>query len=60
MLIHAQVDRFLPYWHDTIAPQVKAGERVIIVAHGNSLRALVKYLDNISDEEIGNSNVLHE
>jgi 2,3-bisphosphoglycerate-dependent phosphoglycerate mutase len=46
------VARFLPFWHETIAPQVKAGKRVIIAAHGNSLRALVKYLDNISDEEI--------
>ncbi len=46
------VIRFLPYWHDTIAPAVKSGTRVIIAAHGNSLRALVKYLDNVSDEEI--------
>ena len=46
------VARFLPYWHETIAPAVKAGKNVIIVAHGNSLRALVKYLDNVSDEEI--------
>jgi 2,3-bisphosphoglycerate-dependent phosphoglycerate mutase len=46
------VDRFLPYWHATIAPQVKAGKRVIITAHGNSLRALVKYLDNVGDQEI--------
>lgn len=46
------VARFLPYWHETIAPAVKAGKKVIIVAHGNSLRALVKYLDNVSDEEI--------
>src|SRR5262249_2850436 len=41
------VARFLPYWHETIAPAVKAGQRVIIAAHGNSLRALVKNLDNI-------------
>mgnify|MGYP001042384915 CR=1 FL=1 len=46
------VERMLPYWHETIAPQVRTGKRVIIAAHGNSLRALVKYLDKISDEEI--------
>jgi 2,3-bisphosphoglycerate-dependent phosphoglycerate mutase len=46
------VARFLPYWHEQIAPVVKAGRRVIIAAHGNSLRALVKYLDHISDEDI--------
>ena len=46
------VDRFLPYWHETIAPAVKSGRRVIIAAHGNSLRALVKYLDNIPDDKI--------
>jgi len=51
------VDRFLPYWHGTIAPAVKAGSRVIIAAHGNSLRALVKYLDNIPDEEIVGLNI---
>jgi 2,3-bisphosphoglycerate-dependent phosphoglycerate mutase len=51
------VERMLPYWHDTIAPQVKAGKRVIVVAHGNSLRALVKYLDNVSDEEIPELNI---
>jgi 2,3-bisphosphoglycerate-dependent phosphoglycerate mutase len=51
------VARFLPYWHDTIAPVVKEGARVIIAAHGNSLRALVKYLDNISDEEIVELNI---
>jgi len=44
--------RFLPYWHETIAPAVKTGKRAIIAAHGNSLRALVKYLDNISDKDI--------
>ena len=43
------VARMLPYWHITIAPVVAAGQRVLIAAHGNSLRALVKYLDNISD-----------
>ncbi|MDD5205795.1 MAG: 2,3-diphosphoglycerate-dependent phosphoglycerate mutase [Desulfobacterales bacterium] len=51
------VERFLPYWHDTIAPAVKEGKRVLIAAHGNSLRALIKYLDNISDEEIVGLNV---
>ena len=51
------VARFLPYWNATIAPQVQAGKSVIIAAHGNSLRALVKYLDNISDEDILNCNI---
>lgn len=51
------VARFLPYWHETIAPQIKDGQRVIITAHGNSLRALVKYLDNISDEDIVGLNI---
>ena len=51
------VARFLPYWHDTIAPAIKAGRRVIIAAHGNSLRALVKYLDGLSDEEIVERNI---
>jgi 2,3-bisphosphoglycerate-dependent phosphoglycerate mutase len=46
------VARFLPYWHQTIVPTIRAGKKVVIAAHGNSLRALVKYLDNISDEEI--------
>jgi len=51
------VARFLPYWHDTIAPSVLSGKRVIIAAHGNSLRALVKYLDNVSDEQIVGLNI---
>ena len=51
------VERFLPYWHETIAPVVKAGQRVLIAAHGNSLRALVKYLDNVSDEDIVSLNI---
>ncbi len=51
------VARFLPYWHDTIAPMVKTGKKVLIAAHGNSLRALVKYLDNVSDEEIVGLNI---
>ena len=51
------VDRFLPYWHDTIAPAIRAGNRVVIAAHGNSLRALVKYLDGISDQDIVELNI---
>ena len=51
------VARFLPYWHETIAPMVKSGKRVIIAAHGNSLRALVKYLDNVSEEAIIKLNI---
>lgn len=51
------VDRFLPYWHKTIAPVIKSGKRVVIAAHGNSLRALVKYLDNISDVDITELNI---
>ncbi|MBI4846497.1 MAG: 2,3-diphosphoglycerate-dependent phosphoglycerate mutase [Candidatus Omnitrophica bacterium] len=51
------VERFLPYWHKTIAPSLKLGEKIIIAAHGNSLRALVKYLDNINDENIVNLNI---
>ena len=51
------VARFLPYWHETIAPAVKSGKRVIVAAHGNSLRALVKYLDNVSDAEIIGLNI---
>jgi 2,3-bisphosphoglycerate-dependent phosphoglycerate mutase len=50
-------NRTLPYWHETIVPSIKAGNRVIISAHGNSLRALVKYLDNISDEDILTLNI---
>ena len=51
------VDRFLPYWHDTIAPAIKTGKKAIIAAHGNSLRALVKYLDNVSEAEITELNI---
>jgi 2,3-bisphosphoglycerate-dependent phosphoglycerate mutase len=51
------VNRMLPYWHNTIAPSVKAGQRVLVAAHGNSLRALVKYLDNIGDQEIVSLNI---
>jgi 2,3-bisphosphoglycerate-dependent phosphoglycerate mutase len=51
------VERFLPYWHETIAPTIKSGKRVLIAAHGNSLRALVKYLDNMPDDEIVKLNI---
>ena len=51
------VARVLPYWHDTLAPAIRAGQRVLVVAHGNSLRALIKYLDNISDEAIVELNI---
>jgi 2,3-bisphosphoglycerate-dependent phosphoglycerate mutase len=51
------VARFLPLWHETIAPSIVRGDRVLIAAHGNSLRALVKYLDNISEQEIVELNI---
>jgi 2,3-bisphosphoglycerate-dependent phosphoglycerate mutase len=51
------VARFLPMWHETIAPVIKSGQKVLIAAHGNSLRALIKYLDNVSDEAIVEMNV---
>ena len=51
------MERFLPYWHEAIAPSIRSGKRVLIAAHGNSLRALVKYLDNISDEQIVELNI---
>jgi 2,3-bisphosphoglycerate-dependent phosphoglycerate mutase len=51
------VARFLPYWHETIAPAIRSGRRVLIAAHGNSLRALVKYLDDISESEIVELNI---
>jgi 2,3-bisphosphoglycerate-dependent phosphoglycerate mutase len=51
------VARFVPYWENTIAPEVKKGKKVIIAAHGNSLRALVKYLDNVSDKDILELNI---
>ena len=51
------VARFLPYWHGTIVPDLQAGKRVLIAAHGNSLRALVKHLDGVSDEEIVGLNI---
>jgi 2,3-bisphosphoglycerate-dependent phosphoglycerate mutase len=51
------VDRFLPYWESDIAPAIRRGERVLIAAHGNSLRALVKHLDGISDDAIAELNI---
>lgn len=51
------IDRFLPYWHGTIVPDLKSGKRVVIAAHGNSLRALVKHLDQVSDDEIVGMNI---
>ena len=51
------VGRFLPYWHEVLAPAVKSGQKAIIAAHGNSLRALVKYLDNISEDAVVNLNI---
>ncbi len=51
------IDRVIPYWNDVIKPRVASGERVIIAAHGNSLRALVKYLDNLNEEEILELNI---
>jgi 2,3-bisphosphoglycerate-dependent phosphoglycerate mutase len=51
------VARFLPYWHETIAPAVKSGQKVLIAAHGNSLRALVKYLDDVSEQDIVELNI---
>jgi 2,3-bisphosphoglycerate-dependent phosphoglycerate mutase len=51
------IDRFLPYWHDAIAPAIKSGSRVLVTAHGNSLRALVKYLDNLSNDAIVELNI---
>ncbi|MBN2149247.1 MAG: 2,3-diphosphoglycerate-dependent phosphoglycerate mutase [Anaerolineales bacterium] len=51
------INRMMPYWHSTLAPVVSSGKRVLIAAHGNSLRALVKYLDNISDADIVGLNI---
>jgi 2,3-bisphosphoglycerate-dependent phosphoglycerate mutase len=51
------VQRFLPYWFETIAPTIRSGKRVIIAAHGNSLRALVKYLDDVSEKDIVELNI---
>ncbi len=46
------VERALPYWHDSIVPAIRSGQKVLIAAHGNSLRALIKYLDKVPDHEI--------
>src|SRR5574337_814944 len=51
------LERVLPYWHSTLAPTIKSGKRVLLVAHGNSIRALVKYLDNISEADITELNI---
>jgi len=51
------VARVMPYWHEVLAPTIKSGKRVLVAAHGNSLRALVKYLDGISDEAIASLNI---
>lgn len=51
------IERVLPYWHEILAPTIKSGKRVLISAHGNSLRALVKYLDKVPDEEIIKLNI---
>jgi 2,3-bisphosphoglycerate-dependent phosphoglycerate mutase len=51
------VARFLPYWHEAIAPTIASGQRVLVAAHGNSLRALLKYLDGISDQDIVELNI---
>jgi len=55
--LESTVKRFLPYWQQTIVPVIKSGKKVVIAAHGNSLRALVKHLDNISEEEIISLNI---
>ncbi|MFA7576799.1 MAG: 2,3-diphosphoglycerate-dependent phosphoglycerate mutase [Candidatus Muiribacteriota bacterium] len=51
------LDRVIPYWNEKIAPDIKSGKKLLITAHGNSLRALVKYLDNVSEEEIVKLNI---
>lgn len=51
------LERVLPYWHSTLTPAIKSGKHVIVVAHGNSIRALVKYLDDISEAEITELNI---
>jgi 2,3-bisphosphoglycerate-dependent phosphoglycerate mutase len=55
--LKATLERVMPYWHETIIPQLQAGQKLLIAAHGNSLRALVKYLDDISDEDIPGLNI---
>lgn len=51
------VDRVIPLWNEELAPAIKSGKRIVVVAHGNSIRALVKYLDNISDKDIVQLNI---
>jgi 2,3-bisphosphoglycerate-dependent phosphoglycerate mutase len=51
------VDRVLPFWNEAMAPAIKAGKRIVLAAHGNSIRALIKYLDNISDDDIVGLNI---
>ncbi|MBE7535042.1 MAG: 2,3-diphosphoglycerate-dependent phosphoglycerate mutase [Anaerolineales bacterium] len=51
------LERVLPYWNATLAPEIKSGRRVLVVAHGNSIRALVKYLDNVSESDILELNI---
>jgi 2,3-bisphosphoglycerate-dependent phosphoglycerate mutase len=51
------LERVLPYWHSTLAPAIKSGQRLLVAAHGNSLRAMVKYLDHVSEEEIPGLNI---
>jgi 2,3-bisphosphoglycerate-dependent phosphoglycerate mutase len=55
--LQTTLERVLPYWHEAIVPALQQGQRVLIAAHGNSLRALVKYLDHVSDEEIPQLNI---
>lgn len=51
------LERVLPYWHSTLVPAIRSGQRLLMVAHGNSIRALVKYLDNVSESEITELNI---
>lgn len=51
------VDRVMPFWNESMAPAIKAGKQIVVAAHGNSIRALIKYLDNISDTDIVNLNI---
>ena len=53
------LERLLPYWEGTIVPEIKTGKTVMIAAHGNSLRAIVKHLDDISDDDIAGVNIPH-
>jgi 2,3-bisphosphoglycerate-dependent phosphoglycerate mutase len=51
------VERVIPFWTESMAPAIKAGKQIVVAAHGNSIRALIKYLDNISDDDIVNLNI---